>query len=641
MADEAIQDETTPLLLEGFAHVQAARWQAAELPFRRVLQLDPGNIHALNLLGVVCINMGRADEAIALIEKALCSAPDDAEALANLGLALRRSNRLGDAAEAFRQSLLRNNKNPTVLNNLGSIFLELGRFPESVDYYRAALGIDPNHVDSLINISGALTQSGQFAGATAAAMRAEELRPGAAGPPNCLGEVALKQARYAEATAAFGEALRRQPDFLDARLGLVNAAKEAGDIKRAEELLGQIILQLPLCAPAHNSLGVLREQNGDAVGAAASFRQAHAAAPDYAEAYYQLAQLRSTALTDTESEELHRQYAAAEDSTPRKATLAFAMAHDAESRGDYSAAFEYVSLAQAIRAKSHPYRDEEVASYYLRIESVVDTVAAGAIQPTVESQPIFVLGMPRSGTSLMEQILASHASIEGAGEMGLMDDTVALSAQMAGCPFPEALSRLSSKQIQELGNRYLSALRTRVPPTRYIVDKTPMNFQYLGFIANILPGAKFIHCKRSALDNCVSIFRLPFEGVHSYAHDLESLGRFYNHYARLMDHWDRIVPSERLCTVNYEQMVENLEAESHRVLDFLRLPFDRAVLHFHQTQRIVKTPSASQVRRPIYRDSLAAWKRYERSLAPLLKALDREHHPAFERGLNMAPVSPR
>lgn len=612
-------------LLEGYRLQTLGRREEAERLYRRVLTTDPENVHALNLLGIVCLESARPDEAVDLISRAVLQTPGDAEALANLALALKEVGRLEEASESLAQSLRHNPRNPVAHNNRGNILSALLRDAEAIACFRAALQLKPDYVECLINLGAALTSQGQLVGAKAAAERAVHLNPQSAEAYNCLGDVFLKQTQSEEAAESYRMAIRLRPNFAEAMIGLSAALKELGDAAGAENILREAIGQNPPHAPAHNSLGVLLEQKGDSLGAAAQFRQAIALAPKFAQARYQLAQLKDSALTDAEIDAIQVFFDDPATIEEDRAPLAFALACIHERAGEYNLSFRFLAIAQAIKAKAIPYDDLKTADFYGRIENVFATAMPqwGEQDSCPSPQPVFVLGMPRSGTTLTEQILASHRDIDGAGEMSLMEDTISEAARMIGKPFPECVPSLSSAQRAELGGFYLSRLRKRAAATRYIVDKTPMNFQYVGFIAAILPDARIIHCRRHPVDNCLSIFKLPFENAHSYAHGLEALGLHYKRYARLMAQWEKVV-FDRMVSVNYEDVVADLERESRRLLDFLGLPFDESMLEYHKTRRLVKTPSASQVRRPIYKDSVAAWKRYETQLQPLIAALETE-----------------
>lgn len=611
------------LLLQAYRLQTQGRLADAEQGYRRVLVADRRNVHALNLLGIICLESARADEAVSLIQRALALDASDPEAHANLGLALRAVGRLDDAAGSLRRSVQINPGNPVVLNNLGNVLLESQRTDEAVASFRAALRLDDRYVDALINLSAALLAKEQADGAMAAAARAVELAPAFAAAHNALGDALLKLTRYDPASACFEQALRRDATSLDARIGLSAALKELGDPTRAEALLREVVARQADHAAAHNSLGVLLEQRGEAAGAAAAFRAAMAANPRYANAYYQLAQLKGSRLTDEEIAATRAFYGEPNLHDELRSPLAFALACICERAGDIGASFRHLAEGQAIKAKACPYDDSKVADYHRRIARAMPPGwrRPDRLVPAQGPQPVFVLGMPRSGTSLAEQILSSHPQVAGAGEVSLMEDTIHEAVRVSGQPFPECVASLSGAQLNELGQFYLQRLLRRASAERYVVDKTPMNFQYIGFITAILPGARIVHCRREPMDNCLSIFKLPFEPAHTYAHDLQALGRYYRHYSELMTHWEQLA-ADRMIALQYEAVVADLPAQTSRLVQFLDLEPDTRMLEFYKTERLVKTPSASQVRQPIYQDSVQVWRRYGDALRPLAVALE-------------------
>ncbi len=617
-----MSDSVETMLLAAYGLQTQGRPKEAEDGYRRVLVADKRNYHALNLLGIICLESSRAEEAVVLIRRALALNPDDAEAHANLGLALRAANRMDEACDSLQRSLKIDPRNPVALNNLGNVLLELQRLDEAIASFRAALRLDGRYVDALVNLSAALLSKEQTEGALAAAAHAVELMPARAATQNALGDVLLKLTRYDAAAECFRQALRHDPGNLDARIGLSAALKELGDTHHAEALLRESIVIQSDHAASHNSLGVLLEQRGDAAAAAASFRSAIVANPRYANAYYQLAQLKGAKLSEPEIAATQAFYGEPGLHDELRSPLAFALACISERSGDISASFGYLTEGQAIKARLKPHDEAKVADYHRRIVAAMPsrwtpTVSEGSHQGV---QPLFVLGMPRSGTSLTEQILSSHSQVAGAGEVSLMEDTIAEAARLTGRSFPECVPLLSGPQVNELGRFYLARLLRRATAERYVVDKTPMNFQYVGFITAILPGARIVHCRRDPMDNCLSIFKLPFETSHTYAHDLQALGRYYRHYSELMLHWERVA-ADHMITLQYEELVADLPGQTSRLVQFLGLEPDARMLEFHKTERLVKTPSASQVRQPIYRDSVQVWRRYGDALQPLAEAL--------------------
>lgn len=622
------------LLLEAYRQQNQGRLDAAEQGYRLVLAQDARNVHALNLLGILCLNSARAEEAVALISRALKVDSSDAEPHANLGLALKDLGRHDEAEAALRQSLRLQAHNPVALNNLGNVQAEQQRLDDAIASFRSALLVDARYVPALVNLSAALLAKGQVEGARAAAQRAVELDGGSPAPHNALGDALLKLARHEAAAASFSQALALHPDDLDARIGLSAALKELGDTARAESLLRDVVARRSDHAVAWNSLGVLLEQQGDAPAAASAFRSAIAANPRHANAHYQLAQLKGAHLSDDEIAATRAFHAQPDLHDELRAPLAFALACIHERAGDFAASMRYLAEGQAIKAKAQPYDDAQVADHHRRIAQAMPAgwAAAGRTTSTeFNVQPVFVLGMPRSGTSLAEQILSSHPQVAGAGEVSLMEDTIAEAARVTSRPFPECVALLDANQLDALGRFYMDQLQQRARAVRYIVDKTPMNFQYVGFITAILPCARIVHCRREPMDNCLSIFKLPFETAHTYAHDLQALGRYYRHYSALMQHWAQVAGG-KMITLQYEDVVDDLPGQTRRLVQFLGLEPDARMLQFHQTERLVKTPSASQVRQPIYRDSVQAWRRYGDALRPLALALDADPGPTPLQG---------
>ena len=365
--------------------------------------------------------------------------------------------------------------------------------------------------------------------------------------------------------------------------------------------------------------GVLNEQLGDRASAATSFSAAIKSAPEMTVAHYYLSQIKGREGTDDEFEAMKALDASSELTPNSRMYLHFGLFRAYDQRGLYDEAFYHLSKGNGIKAESTPYDDKDTANY---IESIVDSASVanqkfGVHAGHGDTRPVFVLAMPRSGTSLTEQILASHSEVEGAGELSFAYDTAHSIRLMVEEKFPDNMKLLSAEQYAELGESYMDKHSDEHLKARYVVDKTPLNFQYIGLLALALPNARFIHCHRDPVANCFSIHRMPFDEKQTYAHSLESLGRYYTRYWQFMRDWHTLF-SGRILDVRYEDTVADIEAQSRRLLAFLDLDFEDSVLDFYKTKRIVKTPSASQVREPIYKDSISAWKKYESHLGPLI-----------------------
>jgi Sulfotransferase family len=237
--------------------------------------------------------------------------------------------------------------------------------------------------------------------------------------------------------------------------------------------------------------------------------------------------------------------------------------------------------------------------------------------------PIFVIGMPRSGTTLVEQILASHPAVHGAGELKTLNDVVHSVRDAAGnaLPYPESVPALDGAALRQIGRHYLAEVMKLAPAGKRVTDKMPSNYYLVGLIHLALPNAKIVHCMRDPIDTCVSCFSKLFTGEQVHTYDLVELGRYYRRYERLMAHWRRVLPKGRILDMCYEDVVADLEAQARRLIDHCELPWDDRCLDFHKTDRPVRTASATQVRRPIYNSAIGRWRVYQEELKPLLAAL--------------------
>jgi tetratricopeptide (TPR) repeat protein len=291
--------------------------------------------------------------------------------------------------------------------------------------------------------------------------------------------------------------------------------------------------------------------------------------------------------------------------------------------------FHHLSTGNKLKRSQIVYDEAETLRQFQRIQAVFapDLLAKNAGVGDPSTLPIFVVGMPRSGTTLVEQILASHPKMFGAGERVDLDHVVTglRDASGARTDFPEAVTEMTGEALRQAGSRYLDRIRAAAPDIERIVDKMPMNFRFIGLICLALPNARVIHVRRHSVDTCLSCFSLLFTGTHSYAYDLTELGRYFRAYEGLMDHWRKVLPHFML-EVSYENVVEDLEREARRIIDYCGLAWDEGCLRFYETQRPVLTASAAQVRQPIYRHSIGRWRPYSEMLQPLIEALGVEQN---------------
>lgn len=616
----AVSNDIMHQLETGYRVQQSGDLQRAENIYREVLRADKDNIHALNLLGMLCVNAHRADEAIDFISRALKFVPDNPQSHNNLGLAYKDKGNAKKAAHHFRESIKLESHDPDVYNNLGNVLRVLDKPQQAVQSYEKALHLRNDFAECWSNLAAALNEAGRHERGLEAVGRAIELDPELAQAYNNRGDIYLAQARYEDALAEYRSATELSPQYVAA---LINMAKTLRDMDKPEDALETLQLALDLEPKNPEGLlvkGVLHEQMGERDEAAESFKATIASAPEMTVAHYYLSQIRGRDGSDEEFQAMSDLRGNSTLNDNARMYLGFGLYRALEQREQYDDAFEHLAEANRIKADSKPYSDDETAIY---IDTIIDAATSsldrlGTEPGRADSRPVFILGMPRSGTSLTEQILASHSAVAGAGELSYAYDTAHRIRAITHEKFPQNMKLLSAAQYAELGDYYMSRHSESNLAAQYVVDKTPLNFQYIGMLALALPGARFIHCHRDPVANCWSIHRMPFDEKQTYAHSLESLGRYYTRYWNLMQRWHALFPG-RILDMRYEDTVADIETQSRKMLGFLGLPFEDGVLEYHKTERLVKTPSASQVRQPIYRDRLAAWKRYEKYLGPLIE----------------------
>lgn len=608
------------LLKKGYNYQRQGNLAAAEKNYLRVLKHDKRNAVALNLMGVVCIFKSDHDTAVRYLQKALSVNPNDAETHLNLGLAFMAMRRVSSAQSEFERSLKIKPDQPVAWYNLGNAMASSGRHDQAIACFESALALNPNYVDCLNNLSVSLKESGRLEHALQVIDIAIGIDPARSTLFDNKGTIFLRDARYEEAREAFEQAIRLGGNIAS-KLNLSTALKQMGDELAAAEILNSVLKEDERNPEAHNQLGILLVQMGDTAQAARHFRRALELFPNHAVSFYELSKLTDQRLTESDVATIQTLLKNAQQSDSSKASLYFALAFEFEKREKFETSFDYLLKGQRIKATHHPY-DVSEREDYLKVTQRVFPVEQKKIDISggVFPVPIFVVGMPRSGTTLIEQIISSHSAITGAGEVRFINGLVEKTWRMTQEKFPLSVAHINTKQALELRETYLQQMVGRLGHAQFIVDKNPLNFNFIGLIGTIFPEARVLYCKRNPLDNCVSIFRLPFSEEHSYAHDLSALGHYYHQHVKLMDFWKSCY-AEQILTVPYEDVVEDFEQQARRMLEFIGVEFEDQVLSFFENKRIVLTPSAEQVRLPIYGDRVQYWKRYEKHLGPLIRSL--------------------
>ncbi|HEY6335355.1 MAG TPA: sulfotransferase, partial [Alphaproteobacteria bacterium] len=436
--------------------------------------------------------------------------------------------------------------------------------------------------------------------------------------------------RYAEAEQYLRQALTIEPKAALAHTGLSLVLRAQGAIDEAMSEAERGVALDPNLPETHSALGLCLLTIGKFNDAATAVRRALAIDPLYPPAFVQLANMRGIELTEAERARIEQALERPKLSQKERASLHFAIGGAADGRGGYDEAFAHYAQGNAIKARMHPYDPTQIARHVDALIETFDGIFFQGHQDfgATSDRPIFVLGMPRSGTTLIEQILASHPAVHGAGELSAVDRLVTglgllPAVRGARMEYPRAVRLLDEAGAEALAGRYLAEIGQGAGEALRVTDKRPGNFLHIGLIALLLPHARIVHCMRDRLDTCLSCYFQDLAEPTPFTNTLDRLGQYYRQYERLMAHWRNVLPRPML-EVRYEELVADPERWCRRILEHCALPWDEGVLRFFATDRPIQTASFWQVRQPIYLSSVGRWKHYRAHLAPLFEALGRD-----------------
>ncbi len=595
----------------------------AERAARRALALDSQLPAAWTNLGIVLQEIGKLDESLDCLNRALARNPQSPENHNNLANTLKRMGRLTEARAQYEAALKLRPNYAEAHNNLAFLLNSLGEIDQAEVEIRRAIEINPHYIDAYINAAAI---------AMAKKMPDEALRwldnLSSFAPDHPGGLVARARAllecdREKEALEAASRALAASPENGEAAATVAEALARLG---RCDEALAAFdkAATLPSPQPANAIIGkaALLGELGRKEEAEATFAKAAEVAPHSARALFNVSSIRKYKRGDPEIEQMEKLLANGEvEERDDKMMLHFALGKVWMDVGDGPRAFAHLAEGCRIKRATYAYDGAATARW---MESVAETFTPdmmkrfeGAGDPS--DVPLFIVGMPRSGTTLVEQILAAHPAVHGAGELKTMQQIA--DHAVAGAAFPEWLNRVKPEDMAKLGRTYLDQVRPKAPEATRITDKMPANFFYAGLIRLMLPNARIVHCRRDPVDTCLSCYSKLFAGEQRFSYDLKELGEFYRAYEKLTAYWRMILPPDRFMEVQYEEVVENLEKEARRLVAFAGLEWDRACLEYYKNKRQIRTASFEQVRQPIYRTSVGRWKKFAKELRPLLEVL--------------------
>jgi tetratricopeptide (TPR) repeat protein len=496
----------------------------------------------------------------------------------------------------------------------------------------------PEDADAIMLMARAMDRSGRTSEAVSLLSRCLKLDPEFASARFVRGRLLFRLHRYREALAEIETLLTREernPRYREVKADILS---KIGEEKQASEICRALAAENPRRAESWVLYGATLRSMGANDEAVAAYRRATEARPSCGWAWWSLADIKGVHFSNADICAMQEQLAQADLSADDRTQMLFALGMAYERVNDYQHAFEHYARANAASRHAMNRSEHSSASRVARFKALFtpgflrSRTGAGCQAP----DPIFVLGRPRSGSTLIEQILASHSEIEGVGELPYVVDLI---AQLAGrealssaARYPEALERLDHAALAALGSLYLeSAALHRKSGQPYFVDKMPGNFLHVGMIHLILPNAKIIDIRRNPAATCLSMFKHNFGKSNP---SLEELGRLYREYVEIMAHYDRVLPG-RVVRIVYEELVASPEAEIRKLLQRLDLPFEESCLNYHATERAIRTPSAEQVRRPMYGDAVDHWRLFEPWLGPLTTSLGSvlAEYPAVPAGL--------
>jgi len=597
----------------GNALHNAGRLDEAIASCRRALVIDPNSVEALNNLGNALMNSGRAPEAADCYVRAIRLRPSYAPAFCNLGNAQRSLGQLSASLQSCRHAL---NLDPRLIDahgNLGNTLRDLGQLEEAVASYREALRLAPRHAGVLNNLGSVLRDLGRLDEAANSHWLALQANPNYADAYAKLGQALSDLGRPEDAVESFRRGLGLDPRDAEAHAALAVTLRMLGRIADAESVCRKALELRPDLAAAHAFTGDLAVDQGDLVRAEQSYRRALALSPDLPAAWLGL---RRFAQDDPQAwENTARRLLGQRQPLRISIDLHYALGEHCDAAGQYAAAFAHYREANELAKRTGLRYDREAASRQVdRIIQTYDAARFAALSEGANAsrRPVLIVGMPRSGTTLAEQILASHPDVFGAGECPFWVGTEAAfdAAAKQQTVTSEVRAKIAADYLQLLGSRAGSAAR--------VVDKTPANTLALGLLHALLPNARIIHMQRDPRDTCLSIYAHDFARGHAYAADLGDLVHQYREYQRLMAHWRRVLPAGTLLDLPYEELVAEPEAASRRMVEFIGLPWDSACLGFHTTVRTILTHSKWQVRQPITAASIGRWRHYAAHIEPLL-----------------------
>ena len=636
----------------------------AERQAKEILEAYPNAQPAERILGAAYRLQGQPEKGLAVLEPLAKKNTRSADLLHELGLCLGAAGRGREAVDCLRRAVGRNPKHEGAWRTLGDQLHAAGDEDESRKAYEQHLRASTRHPE-LIEAAGHLRkgEAGKAERLVRSVLRSDPLDVNAI---RMLAEIGIRIGHLEDAQNLLQRCLELAPDFNLARQAYASLLMRRNELEKSLAEVDRLLTSEPRnpaylilkgavlsrkgdhipalriyeslfeAYPRHGSAQMFYGHTLKTVGrmddAVGAYRRAIELSPSTGEVYWSLANLKTFEFTDEDIASMRERFQPDAGDPDDQGHLAFALGKAFEDREEFDRSFRYYEQGNSIRARHHRYNVKvNIMDTARQIRSLdAGFFAARANQGCTAADPIFVVGLPRSGSTLVEQILATHSQVEGTTEL---PDIIAISRKLAAASrenpagqYPEILAGLPPAKFRELGRGYIETTRTQRTGTPYFIDKMPNNFRHIGLIHSILPNARIVDARRHPMGACFSGFKQLFASGQTFTYDLAGIGYYYRDYVKLMDHWDEVLPG-RVHRVQYEDMVNHTELEIRRLLEYCGLEFEEGCLRFYETERAVRTPSSEQVRQPVYLHGLEQWRNYEAHLGPLKEALG----PLLER----------
>jgi tetratricopeptide (TPR) repeat protein len=592
------------------------------------IKIDPNNSQALNNLGIIRYDQKKFDEAVELYRRAVANRPAMAEALNNLGNALRMTGDIDGAMQAYQEALTHREIYPEAYNNLGTLLQQDKKLDEAEHALKKAIGQNPRYVEAHNNL--ALLYSSQKKEVDALRILGDALKFAPENPQTLLitARIQNRRGNYTAAEQATRAVLKRDPNNAEALTLLGQVLHETDRYDEAIQVLAKAVEQKSDNPEALNFYGVALKSVGRLDEAREYILKALKLNDTMYGAYANLNDLVD--FSKGVGEELfNRMDAIFEASSNLEAEyllpLHFAYAKALEDRGLHAKALDHYIVGGRMKRAQLDYNETETFGFFDNIRAAFpkEAFANRKFQGIEDERPVFIIGMPRSGSTLVEQILSSHPDVYGAGEVKYLSRALGqLRDRFPSLPkYPQMMEKITPAQLDIVAKNYLVALSNGAGDAKRITDKLLTNYFFVGLIHLLYPKAKFIHTARDPVDTCLSGFTKLFKDDMPHSYNLTELGRYYRKYRELMAHWDKVLPKGTIHTVVYEDVIADTEKEAKALIAFLGLDWNDKCLEFHKSDRPVKTASVAQVRKPIYKTAVKRWKKYGDGLKPLADAI--------------------